>query len=105
MAESASRAVWQGPSGFSFESISTASGAWGRRRAAAASIGSVMPRKAAAADAAADRCRKERREKRGMGTSARECISVAVERALLPAAFDFAVELACGFDLDCRFEI
>src|SRR5258708_37074640 len=85
MAESASRAAWQGPSGFSFESISTASGACGRRRDAAASIGSVIPRKAAAAEAAADRSRKERPEKRGMGTSAWECISVGVERAGQPA--------------------
>ena len=53
----------EGPSGFSFASISTASFECGRRRAAAASMGSVIPRNAAAADAAAVRCRKERREK------------------------------------------
>src|SRR5579863_10533736 len=66
MAAMASRADCEGPSGFSLESMTTASGACGLRREAAASIGSVMTRKAAAADAAADRCRKERREKRGM---------------------------------------
>src|SRR5258708_9605805 len=102
MAGSASRAAWQGPSGFSFESISTASGAWGRRRAAAASIGSVLPRKAAAADAAADRCRKERREKRGMETSARESISVAVERAPLTAALNFLLILPLALLLSSR---
>src|ERR1700726_1290741 len=76
MAETASRALWQGPRGFSLESISTASFACGRRRAAAASMGSDIPWNAATAEAAADRCRNERREKRGMETSARECISV-----------------------------
>jgi hypothetical protein len=74
----ASRAAWQGPRGFSFESITTASGECGRRRAAAASMGSVITRNAAAADAAADRCRKERREKRGMeGPPAKKCIRKA----------------------------
>src|SRR5256885_9586319 len=62
----ASRADWEGPKGFSLESIMTASGACGLRREAAASMGSVAKRKVAAADAAADRCRKERREKSGM---------------------------------------
>src|SRR5579864_3612435 len=66
MAAIASRADWDGPKGFSLESISTASGACGLRREAAASMGSVVNRKVAAAEAAADRCRKERREKRGM---------------------------------------
>src|SRR5579863_5502043 len=57
----ASRADWQGPSGFSLESIMTASldiGWCGR--AAAASMGSV---KIWLAAAAADSCKKERREK------------------------------------------
>src|ERR1035438_8574185 len=75
MAETASRADWQGPSGFSFESISTASWECGRRRAAAASIGSVIPWNAAAADAAADKCRNERREKRAMETSRKGSVS------------------------------
>src|SRR6201997_1390721 len=66
MAAMASRADCEGPSGFSLESMTTASSACGLRRDAAASKGSVVMRKAAAADAAADRCRKERREKRGM---------------------------------------
>src|ERR1700689_849094 len=69
IAATASRAAWQGPSGFSLASIRTASLPCGMRwRAAAASMGSVIPWKTAAADAAADRCRNERREKRGMGT-------------------------------------
>src|SRR5437868_12474779 len=62
----ASRADADGPNGFSLESIRIASGPCGLRREAAASIGSVIKRKLAPADAAADRCRKERREKRGM---------------------------------------
>src|ERR1700758_1246912 len=66
IAAMASRADCEGPSGFSLESMTTASAACGLRREAAASIGSVVMRKAAAADAATDRCRKERREKRGM---------------------------------------
>src|ERR1019366_2425129 len=78
MAEIASRAAWHGPSGFSLESIITASGACGRRRAAAASKGSDIPWNAATADAAADKCRNERREKRGMESSARECIRMFV---------------------------
>src|SRR3954464_1995710 len=63
----ASRAAWHGPRGFSLESIMTASAACGGRfRAAAASMGSLTIWKALAADAAADNCRNERREKRGM---------------------------------------
>ena len=84
-AATASRAAWQGPSGFSFESISTASLACGRRREAAASIGSDIPRNAAAAEAAADRCRNERREKRAIGNLQEgECIRkfAQVARAL-----------------------
>src|ERR1700747_57403 len=86
----ASRAAWHGPSGFSFESIITASGA-GRRRKAAASMGAVITRTAATADAAADRWRNERREKRGIGTSGKEVYQEVgyVERTLLSAAFDF----------------
>src|SRR5215471_8253071 len=64
----ASRAAWQGPRGFSLESITTAPGAGTRRRAAAASMGSDMKRRAAAVEAAAERCRKERREKCGIRT-------------------------------------
>src|SRR5215472_3190941 len=63
----ASRAAWHGPSGFSFESITTAPGGAGRRRVAAASMGSDMIRNAPAAEAAAVRCRNERREKPGIG--------------------------------------
>ena len=59
-------ADWEGPEGFRSESIMTVSGACGLRREAAASMGSVAKRKVAAAEAAADKCRKERREKRGM---------------------------------------
>src|SRR5579859_7849209 len=66
MAATASRADCEGPSGFSLESMTTASAACGLRREAAASIGSVVMRKAARVDATAERCRKERREKRGM---------------------------------------
>src|ERR1700739_4420859 len=77
MADMAVQAAAQGPRGFSLESISTALGPCGMRwRAAAANAGSLNPRKAAAADAAAERCRKDRREKRGIGTSAKECIRV-----------------------------
>jgi hypothetical protein len=60
MAEMASRADWLGPSGFSLESIMTASFEDGLRRAAAASTGSVTIWKAAAA---AESCRNDRREK------------------------------------------
>src|ERR1039458_2761904 len=59
MSEMASRADWQGPSGFSLESIMTPSLENGLR-AAAASMGSVTIWKAAAA---AESCRNERREK------------------------------------------
>src|SRR5579863_7256839 len=74
MAATASRAAWLGPSGFSLAAIVTPSLEYGRR-AAAASMGSVTMWQAAAADAAAERCRNERREKKdrrvsvGMGTS------------------------------------
>src|SRR5581483_922463 len=66
MAAMASRADCEGPRGFSLESIMTAPGDGGRWREAAANMGSLMNGKVAAAEAAADRCRKERREKRGM---------------------------------------
>src|ERR1700689_767387 len=87
IAATASRAAWQGPSGFSLASIRTASLPCGMRwRAAAASMGSVIPWKTAAADAAADRCRNERREKRGMGTLRKgvyQCWSGACSWALV----------------------
>src|SRR5580704_13939334 len=62
MADRAPRADWLGPSGFSFESIMTPSLEIGRR-AAAASMGSVTTWKPAKAEAAAESCRNERREK------------------------------------------
>src|ERR1700734_2965713 len=66
MAEMASRAAEQGPSGFSLESIMTPSLGTDLRenvgRAAAASMGSVTIWKAAAAEAVAESCRNERRE-------------------------------------------
>jgi hypothetical protein len=55
-------------------------------------MGSVIPRKAAAAEAAADRCRNERREKWGMGPSGRECISVQCGAG---TPFDFAQGRLC----------
>src|ERR1035438_7627710 len=61
MATTASRAAAQGPRGFSLASILTPS--WKNScRAARASMGSVTTRSASAAEAAADRLRKERRD-------------------------------------------
>src|ERR1019366_10192670 len=61
MATTASRATAQGPRGFSLASILTPS--WKNScRAARASMGSVTTRSASAAEAAADRLRKERRD-------------------------------------------
>jgi hypothetical protein len=106
MLATASRAAWQGPSGFSFESISTASLACGRRRAAAASMGSDMPWNAAAAVAAADKCRNERRENRGMETSRKGSLSGSADGCALwpdvapappPAAFDFDLDFDSWF--------
>src|SRR5579862_448082 len=73
MAAIASRAAWLGPSGFSLESMITASLGCGARRWDAANMGSFITRNAAAAEAAAERCRKDRLEKRGMETSGTAC--------------------------------
>jgi hypothetical protein len=106
MLATASRAAWQGPSGFSFESISTASLACGRRLAAAASMGSDIPWNAAAAVAAADKCRNERREKWAMETPRKGSVSGSpdgcalwpdVARAPPPAAFHFDLDFDSWF--------
>src|SRR5260370_17228717 len=67
IAGGASREGWLGRSGLSLASMKTASSSWasGLGRLAAANMGSVIMLKAAAAEAAPDRRRKDRREKSG----------------------------------------